>query len=530
MNNGDDELIFAEDEVAETGAGGPMPVGRSGRKWKLMVIDDDADVQTLTKLVLRNFTFEGRGLEFITGFSGADAKRLMREHPDTAVLLLDVVMEREQAGLEAVRYIREELHNQFVRIILRTGQPGQAPEQDVITGYDINDYKEKSELTEQKLVTVVIASLRSYQDICIIEENRRGLEKIIHATGTLFEPRSIKKLATGVLMQLSSILELDESALYVKPSGFAARWDRENGQFRLFAGTGAFADRIGAGLEEAAPSTVLDLILKASQERESIFSDNIYVGYFTGSSGSQTLIYLKGNKILEEIDRQLIQIFSSNVGLAFENVYLNREIMETQREITFTLGEVIETRTNKAGNHVRRVADSARLLAKLAGLDDDDVELLWLASPLHDLGKVGVPDTILNKPGELDEAEWGEMKEHASIGFQILKGSNRRVLHAGSIIASQHHERWDGTGYPQRLEGKDIHIFARIVALIDVFDALSHDRCHKKAWEPERVIDFIKGGRGKRFDPALVDLLLNNVEQFRDIQRSLADKKASKPC
>ena len=525
-NGGQEEpLVFAGEN------GRAAPARRSERPWKLMVIDDDADVQALTKLVLRDYVFAGRGLAFIVGYSGEEARRLIREHPDTAVLLLDVVMEREQSGLEVVRFIREELKNRFVRIILRTGQPGQAPEQDVITGYDINDYKEKSELTEQKLMTVVTASLRSYQHIQALEESRRGLEKIIQATGTLFKSRSVKKLAAGVLMQLGSILDLDESALYIKPSGFAARWDGEQGRFNLIAGTGSYAEMEGRPLEAAAPAGVLDLILSASQDQENIFKDNVYIGFFRADSGAQTLIYLKGNKVLEETDRQLVRIFSSNVSLAFENVYLNREILKTQGEITFTLGEAIETRSaGMSGNHVRRVAESARLLGRLAGLGEEEVELLWLATPLHDLGKMGIPDAILKHSGELEAEEWGEMRDSASIGFQILKGTNRRVLHAGGIIAIQHNERWDGTGYPNRMEGEDIHIFARIVSLIDVFDALSHDRCHKKAWTPERVEVFIKGGRGKRFDPALVDLLLDNLEDFRRIQKDLADRKGSDPC
>lgn len=193
-----DNFIFAEDTEEE--------VHEHRGSWKVLIVDDEPEVHAVTKLALSDFVFQEKNLEFLSAHSGAEAKKMFREHNDIAIVLLDVVMETDEAGLEVANYVRNELHNQFTRIILRTGQPGQAPERDVIVNYDINDYKSKTELTAQRLFTVVIASLRSYRDIIVIEENRQGLEKIITASANLFTIRSLESFIEGIVQQLSSLL------------------------------------------------------------------------------------------------------------------------------------------------------------------------------------------------------------------------------------------------------------------------------------------------------------------------------------
>ena len=490
--------------------------------WKILVVDDDVDVHTLTRMVLRDYLFEGRGLQFFFGRSGAEARQLMTAHPDMAILLLDVVMEREEAGLEAVQFIRNTLKNQFVRIILRTGQPGRAPEQQVIITYDINDYKEKTELTAQKLVTVVTASLRAYRDLRIIEENRLGLEKIIHATQSLFRPQSLKELATGVLIQLVALLELEEGALYVQPSGFAAAdTPAHQNQLTLYAGTGFYEALIGQSVQAISDGHALALVERALETEKGLCEGHCYVGYFCTKVGSINLLFLQGNKPLNVVDQKLIEIFSINIAQAFDHASLNQERLDAQQALTFSLGAIVDSHSEEAENHLRRVADSARLLAKLAGLPAEDVELLWLAAPLHDLGKIAIPDMILTKQGKLTPEEWKVMKAHTDLGARLLKSNSHRVLQVGASIAEMHHEQWDGLGYPRGLVATEIPIFARITTLVDVFDTLAHDRYYDRAWEMSRVIEFIQQGRGKQFDPHLVDLLLANLVAFQDIQMAL---------
>ncbi len=202
---------------------------------------------------------------------------------------------------------------------------------------------------------------------------------------------------------------------------------------------------------------------------------------------------------------------------------LYKEIEETQKEVVFTMGAIGESRSKETGNHVKRVAEFSKTLAKLAGLSLEEAELLKQASPMHDIGKVGIPDAILNKPGKLDEHEWTIMKTHAKLGYNMLKHSSRTILKAAAIVALEHHEKWDGSGYPKGLQGEEIHIFGRITAIADVFDALGSDRCYKQAWELDKILYFFSEEKGKAFDPKLIDLFLNNINLFLEIRIQFQD-------
>ena len=183
--------------------------------WKVAVVDDDPAVHTGTRFALQDFTLNGRGLELLSARSAAEARELFGRHPDLAVILLDVVMETEGAGLELVQFVRSELKNETVRIILRTGQPGQAPERRVVVDYDINDYKAKTELTADKLFTALTAALRSYEQLLRLVETRRGLEIIIDAAASLFDQRSLQRLAEGVLVQLATLMDVECAGILV---------------------------------------------------------------------------------------------------------------------------------------------------------------------------------------------------------------------------------------------------------------------------------------------------------------------------
>ena len=202
---------------------------------------------------------------------------------------------------------------------------------------------------------------------------------------------------------------------------------------------------------------------------------------------------------------------------------LNKEIEETQREVVFTMGSIAETRSKETGNHVRRVAEYSKLFALKYGLSIEDAELLKQASPMHDIGKVGIPDAILNKAGKLDDDEWKIMRKHCVIGYNILKNSKREILKAAAIVAMEHHEKWDGTGYPRKIKEKEIHIYGRITAIADVFDALGSDRCYKKAWEDEEIFELLKEQKGKHFDPELIDLFFENIDKFIEIRDRYKD-------
>jgi response regulator RpfG family c-di-GMP phosphodiesterase len=494
---------------------------RSG-KWKIIIADDDKGVHDITRIVLDDFTFEGRGLFFLSAYSGEETLRLLADHPDTAVILLDVVMETDDAGLEVARRIRQEYRNRFVRIILRTGNPGKAPENRVITEYDINDYKEKTELTAQKLFSAVTSALRAYRDLSIIEQNRRGLEQIIDSSADLFEIQSLRKFAQGVLTQLLFILRLDDSSLPMQDAAYFTAVESDD--FIAIAAMGKFEALLGKPVKENISKDVWQLMQRATEEKKSLFLDNAYVGFFTTRKGSRHLLYLNGCKHLTEMNKGLIRIFSTNIAVALENLDLNQEIIATQKEVIMILGEVIESRSKETGNHVRRVAKVSHLLALGAGLDEKQAELLELASPMHDIGKVGIPDKILFKPARLNREELAVIRTHTDIGVDILKNSRREIMAAAVLAAQQHHERWDGTGYPDGRKGEEIHIFGRITAVADVFDALIHRRVYKDAWSSEQVLNYIKEERGRHFDPALVDIFINNIDAIMAINARYPDE------
>lgn len=231
--------------------------------------------------------------------------------------------------------------------------------------------------------------------------------------------------------------------------------------------------------------------------------------------------------VFQERDIEYLTLAAYYSGKSLEAAMLANEIEETQREIIFVMGEVGETRSKETGYHVKRVAEYSKILALAAGMSEEEAELIKTASPMHDIGKVAIPDSILKKPGKLTPDEYEQMKQHTIIGYNLLKNSQRRILKAAATIAIQHHEKWDGTGYPYGLAGEGIHIYGRITAVADVFDALGSDRVYKKAWELERILELFREERGKHFDPQLVDLFFDNLDQFLRIKESYQDDDES---
>ena len=507
-----DDFIFAEEKAEDAQS-------TNEQSWKLLIVDDEKEVHAVTKLALRDFEFLGRKVEFISAYSGEEAKKIIDEDRDIAVILLDVVMETDDAGLKVARYVREEANNSLVRIVLRTGQPGQAPERDVIVTYDINDYKSKTELTSQRLFTTIVAALRSYRDLVSIESNRMGLERVISASSDLFSTHSMGPFIHGLLIQLNAVFNHTQNSfelssiiaeLHASPTSEAA--------LTVIAAQGEFSGTEGKSVADVIPPALKDVYQEAKQTNQLIFGEGYILYYSADPEQCSTLVFICGiPDDINEHDRHLIELFSRNVQIAYDNILLSQEIEDTQREIVYRLGNALETRSKETGNHLKRVAHFAALLAKLAGLDEQEVVILRLAAPLHDVGKIGIPDSVLNHPGPLDGEQWEIMKTHAQIGYDLLHDSPRKVLRTGALISMTHHEKWDGSGYPHGLSGEDIHIFGRIVSLVDVFDALYNKRCYKPAFEAQVCTQFITEGSGTAFDPTLVDLFMVNLDKFMAI-------------
>ncbi|CAM4523994.1 HD-GYP domain-containing protein (c-di-GMP phosphodiesterase class II) [Paenibacillus endophyticus] len=244
---------------------------------------------------------------------------------------------------------------------------------------------------------------------------------------------------------------------------------------------------------------------------------------FRNNQGEVIGAYQAINKLTEKqsfsaMDMEYLSLAAAYSGKSLESTMLHAEIIETQKEIILAMGHIGEGRSKETGNHVKRVAQYSYILAIGLGMSESEADMLRSASPMHDIGKVAIPDAILQKPGKLTAEEYEQMKEHATIGYRLLRKSKRQLLQAAAIVAWQHHEKWDGTGYPQGLAGESIHIYGRITALADVFDALGSSRVYKEAWSMERILALVKEERGRHFDPRVVDVFLEQLPSILDVK------------
>ncbi len=510
-----DELVFCEETEAQAPDEHPP--------WNILIVDDEEEVHRVTRLALRNVFIEERALHFTSAYSAAEARELLDGPVRFSVALLDVVMETEHAGLDLVRYIRDELQDKALRIVLRTGQPGQAPELQVIRTYDIDDYKDKTELTALKLYTLMHSCLRSFRDIEALQKSRIGLQKVIRASRGIYEKQALGEFVDAAVEQLKYLLNLDDTVVYLFDVE-AYHYRRE--RLEQFCTGGSEGVGIELTLDDLEPGRQR-LVKQSLASGSNSFGDNQLLIYCT-SQHHKVLFFLDAPRKLSPIDHYLVNIFGDNLSIALDNIELNKLLNESQQQLIYRMGDMVESRAAETECHVQRVGLYCELMAELAGLCPADVELIKQSAPLHDLGKIGVPDQVLNKPGPLLNGEWETMREHSVIGYRMLTGSGLPILEAGATIALSHHERWDGRGYPQGLREDAIPLMGRIAAIADVFDALSCTRSYKAAWDMQKVTDYIRRHSGSRFDPELVALFDANVERFIEIRNRIfeSDKSA----
>lgn len=386
----DDDIVHIIDDPAEE----PK---EEGRRWKIAVIDDEPAVHDGTRFALSDYRLNGQGLEILSAFSSVEGRALMRDNPDVAVVLLDVIMESDTAGLELVEFIRKNLKNETVRIILRTGQPGQAPERRVIVDYDINDYKAKTELTADKLFTALTAALRGHQQLQRMLETRRGLEIIIDAASTLFDFKSMQRLAEGVLTQIASLLNVDCAGILVLREA-----QNQHETFSVLAGSGCYSRFIGIDVSDMIESDLRDLVEEAFTRRRHEFSARRSVLYIKTLSGREVVVVLEAARNLSDTDRALVEIFCSRLSIAFDNVILYEQLQRANARLEERVAERTEDLT----------AANRRLTAQWARLRQaNSFKSEILGTVAHDLknplgvilGRTEILKEMIAAAGALDE-------------------------------------------------------------------------------------------------------------------------------
>ena len=504
------EIEFAEstEERPEKDAQ-PLP-------YKVLIADDEEEIHRVTKMILTGFRFEGRGVEFIDTYSGEETKAVLRQHPDISVMLLDVVMERKDSGLDVVAVLRNEIGNKTTRVILRTGQPGEAPEESVIRDYDINDYKIKTDFTARKLKTTIYTAIRNYRDLVILERHRQGLESIIKSSAKLFEHNSYNDFLVTILEELSRFNYYDMDVVYFRSGmeldGFVTVEQQETNY--IVAATGEYENIVGSELKNIESLTHVVEWMN-SENRVGGLIHKLDQGFIVESHGKSALrnfIYINGP--CEYFDYNLINLFLSNFSIALDNYIMNNMIYSSQKEIVYALAETVECHSLETGSHIKRISKMMHQFALCLFYSNAEAEMLKLASTMHDLGKIGMPSAILNKPGKLTSEEFEIMKTHTIGGHRILSNSGLPIMKIAGDIARSHHERYDGRGYPDQISGNDISLNARMMAIVDVFDAMTHRRVYKDAFSIPETLNYIESERGKHFDPDLVDVFVKNLNRI----------------
>ena len=321
FENSNDDFLFIddsdEDEILSNASAGT---------WKVLIVDDDPEIHSVTQLALSDLVVLGRHLEYLHAYSGADACKIIEQNRDIVVVLLDVVMETDDAGLKVVKYIREDLDRQDVRIVLRTGQPGYAPEESVIKDYDINDYKTKTELTRRKLVTTVFAAIRSYQQIETVNQSRTGLERIISSAAELLEQQTIHGFAKGVLEQLNHLLgDTVNSVFCARGQGILD--DIDDLSFYILGQTGLSSILINQKVSTLKNELTSQMVNTCySRKKNDFSSENITLYLANGSY--RAVIFIELTAELSSITQKLVEVFLTNVSVGYENVHLFHKLRD----------------------------------------------------------------------------------------------------------------------------------------------------------------------------------------------------------
>lgn len=570
--------LFGRPSAARTSS----PVLAPGDYWKVLVIDDEQEVHDVTELVLRNFEFEGKSLKLLHAYSATEGIRVFGEHEEIAVALVDVVMDGDDAGLRLIRHVRQSMGNQFVRIILRTGQPGLAPEREVISRYEINDYKAKTELSAQKLFSVMVSALRGYRDIKALDDTRKGLERMLETATALFRARTIPRFAEIALGKLVSLFNQERAILQDKQGGgvFVAQSSQifPRGEVLAFIGSPAM---VSQGMHTI-------LLRQGANTERSIQTISIAI---STRYNEDFLIRITLGRQITQLDHTLAELFRLKATLALEHLLVLQKSQDAQRQAINALARIVHDRTppsspqhpdsghelsesdayntladsvseiytrhnmvgttgfvdflyqlttqaeigtwgsaERAAGHIIRIGSYAEFISQQAGLDREFCNAIKFAAGLHDIGNLFAPSYSSSAWYLTDSISRRIASGHTCSGKDFLLCSSKTtlsppILRMAADIAMHHHETWAGSGYPDGLSGQTIPIAARIVAIADFFDTHTHAQVDGETTplSDKEVYELIAASSNYYFDPEISRVFLENYDGLLSLRNALSD-------
>ncbi len=494
--------------------------------YQVMVVDNEEVTHQITAAALQNLYFENQKVQLIHLYSMEDAKLYIDSNSEiVAVLLLDDAMENDEAGLKLVKYIREDLNNSMTRIILRTRQPGTAPDERLMVEYDINDFRLKTELASNNLVSMVLACLRNYRDINRINYFRNGLERAIKSTSILFgyDCLNLSEFLGDLVKRVANVNNASDMLVIRKRPSKDGRSGMD--EYTVLLATGVLKALEGADAGQIERELEIDLSSVANIDQQLVVCEPggkrtgcCFVGQHTPTvkNHEESYLYIVTGEI-NDISEKYINLFLRNLSLALDSYLMKQDADDALSEILKRVSGIVEVRDGETGNHVVRVSAISCLIAMQVGMEKHEMRDFRIASMMHDVGKIGVKDSVLLKPGRLTPEEFEHIKTHTLIGGRLFENARHPMARMAGAIAMYHHERWNGTGYPCGLAGEEIPVYARIVSIADVFDALTNDRVYKKAWPMHRAKSYLQEQSGEMFDPRLVSVFMENYSQILTI-------------
>ncbi len=453
----------------------------------ILIIDDiDTNIHTLIEL------FDGK-YDVLASIDGQDGLDILNEE-EVDLVLLDINMPLID-GFEVCKRIKKNENTKNIPVIFITANTN---EESIEKAYEVGgvDY-----ITKPFKAREVLSRINNH---LLLSEKNRALSQYLEENITL----------------LNQYKQVVDESLLVSKTDLKGRIIYANDEFVNISGF-TRDELIGKPhnivRDKESPKDIY------KQMWETIKDKKVWHGEVRNrkKDGSYYIVQATVMPILNS-KGEIVEYISARKDIT-ELYDLKKEIIDTQKEVIFTMGSICETRSRETGNHVKRVAEYSKLLALYSGLSEENIDLITDASPMHDIGKVAIPDNILHKPAKLTDDEFKIMRTHAEIGYRMLCHSDRPLLKTAALIAFEHHERWDGTGYPRYLKEEEISIEGRITAIADVFDALGSDRVYKQAWKDEDIFNYLRNESGKQFDPSLIKIFFEHINEFLEIRRKFSD-------